>query len=283
MALRVVHTFVSEKADGPDTTLVRPSDWNDEHALEATPGKILGSTSGGDGTVVEQPMAFDGSGNPTLENVTGYFRGALGTTAQRPTHAAGRQRFNVTLTKFEYSDGTEWRSIASESWVDARIAALADLQTGDLKVSMRPAVYHSGWIPCNDGTIGSAASGASTRANADTQALYTLLYNACDNSICPVTGGRSGDAATDFAANKPIALTKVLGRALVAAGAGAGLTNRVLGAPFGSDTNTASTAITNIQPVTGGGGENMVTPGVYTSAAFSIAQASTAVNVFIKL
>lgn len=29
----ILHSFVSAKSNGPDTTLVRPSDWNDGHAL----------------------------------------------------------------------------------------------------------------------------------------------------------------------------------------------------------------------------------------------------------
>jgi hypothetical protein len=31
--MSIVHTFVSAKADGPDTTLVRPTDWNATHSL----------------------------------------------------------------------------------------------------------------------------------------------------------------------------------------------------------------------------------------------------------
>lgn len=29
------HIFVSQKPDGPDPTVVRPSDWNADHVLEA--------------------------------------------------------------------------------------------------------------------------------------------------------------------------------------------------------------------------------------------------------
>ena len=32
--MRITHPFVSSKSDGGDTTLVRPSDWNDDHAIE---------------------------------------------------------------------------------------------------------------------------------------------------------------------------------------------------------------------------------------------------------
>lgn len=63
----------------------------------------------------------------------------------------------------------------------------------------------SGWVRCNARTIGSAASGASERANADCQALYEWLWNNVSDSRCPVTGGRGANAAADWAANKPIA------------------------------------------------------------------------------
>lgn len=64
----------------------------------------------------------------------------------------------------------------------------------------------TGFVRCNGRTIGSAASGATERANADTEALYTRNYNAHADSILAVSGGRGASAAADFAANKPMAL-----------------------------------------------------------------------------
>jgi microcystin-dependent protein len=55
-----------------------------------------------------------------------------------------------------------------------------------------------------DGTIGSATSGATIRANADCANLYAHLWNGLSNTDAPVTGGRGASAAADFAANKPI-------------------------------------------------------------------------------
>lgn len=112
-----------------------------------------------------------------------------------------------------------------------------NFQTGDFVLTMRPAA-NAGWIVCNDGTIGSAASAATTRANADTQPLYTLIWNSVSNTFAPVTGGRGASAALDFAANKPIALTKMLGRALGVVGSGSGLTARTLGQTVGTETHT---------------------------------------------
>ena len=53
--------------------------------------------------------------------------------------------------------------------------------TGDGKITLKTTA-DPGWIMCNDGTIGSATSGSSTRANADTQALFTLLFNNVDDT-----------------------------------------------------------------------------------------------------
>lgn len=120
--------------------------------------------------------------------------------------------------------GVEWQtlSIPSSAFV-----------TGDIKFSANPS--QNGWIPLNDGTIGSAASGATTRANADTEALYTLLWNQCADLYCPVTGGRGASAAADFAANKPLRLPRVAGRAI----GGVGVTTRsVSGTGAAIDTGT---------------------------------------------
>ena len=49
----VKHKFVNPKPDGVDTTIVRPSDWNDEHELVANTNKVLGRTTTGAGAVEE--------------------------------------------------------------------------------------------------------------------------------------------------------------------------------------------------------------------------------------
>lgn len=122
------------------------------------------------------------------------------------------------------SDGTKWASLFNSN----------GFTTGDIKMSFK-AVADYGFVMMNDGTIGSASSGATTRANADTQALYELLWNNISNTWAPVSSGRGATAAADFAANKTLALTKVLGRALGIAGAGGSLTSRALGEWLGAE------------------------------------------------
>lgn len=106
--------------------------------------------------------------------------------------------------------------------------------TGDVKFTLK-SVADTGWIMANDGTIGSASSGATTLADASAQALYTLIWNNVSDTYAPVTGGRGASAAADWAANKKIALTKMLGRALAVAGGGSGLTPYNIGQTTGEN------------------------------------------------
>lgn len=85
------------------------------------------------------------------------------------------------------------------------------LATGDLKVSYGTGIL-SGFVRANGRTIGSATSGATERANADTQALFQYLWGADAN--LSVSGGRGASAAADWAANKTITLPDWRGRAL---------------------------------------------------------------------
>jgi hypothetical protein len=137
------------------------------------------------------------------------------------------------------------------------VSLAGTLTTGDVKFSIKT-VADPGWVLMNDGTIGSASSGA-TVANAATQALFTLIYNNITDTWAPVltsSGGATtraaqGTAAVAWAANCRISLPKMLGRALAAAGAGSGLTSRALGQASGLETSTLITA--NLPPYTPSG------------------------------
>ena len=65
---------------------------------------------------------------------------------------------------------------------------------------------HSGYLLLDGRTIGSAASGASSRANADVANLYSYLWNNVADAYAAVSGGRGASAAADFAANKTLQL-----------------------------------------------------------------------------
>ena len=94
---------------------------------------------------------------------------------------------------------------------------------------------YDGYVHCDDGTIGTAASLATAAAGMRTFNLYKVIWNAVSNLWAPVTGGRGASAIDDFNANKPMQITKILGRALASSGAGSGLTPRVIGQTLGEE------------------------------------------------
>ncbi len=122
--------------------------------------------------------------------------------------------------------------------IDVTTAVLSmPFTTGDVKLTFKT-TPDSGWVMCDDGTIGSASSGATNRANADTANLFSLLWNNVSNTYAPVSGGRGVSATADFSANKTITLVATLGRVLAISGSGSGLTPRVLGQTLGEETHT---------------------------------------------
>lgn len=85
------------------------------------------------------------------------------------------------------------------------VDATAIFQTGDV-MWLDVEGARTGWVRDNGRSIGSATSGATERANADTQALYEFMWQTYSNTICPVATGRGASAAADFAANKALTL-----------------------------------------------------------------------------
>lgn len=84
-------------------------------------------------------------------------------------------------------------------------------KTGDVKKTIKKAA-ESGWLLLDGKTIGSASSGGTSRANADTADLYALLWADWDNTVLPIQDSagspttRGASAAADFAANKRLPL-----------------------------------------------------------------------------
>lgn len=114
--------------------------------------------------------------------------------------------------------------------------------TGDFK--WRPTSETlTGWVKANAQTIGSSTSGATQRANSDTQNLFVYLWTNFTNAHCPVSGGRGSTALADFQANKTIGLPDMRAKN-----------------PCGLD-DMGNTAANIIQPsnVTSGGGDGPTT------------------------
>jgi microcystin-dependent protein len=83
--------------------------------------------------------------------------------------------------------------------------------TGD--VWWRPVnTTRTGWVRLNGRTLGNSTSGATERANADTQSLYEYLWASFSDTLCPVVTGRGASAALDYTASKAITLLDMRGR-----------------------------------------------------------------------
>lgn len=85
-------------------------------------------------------------------------------------------------------------------------------ETGDTMWTLK-AGTRDGWVRLNGRTIGSSASAATERANDDTSDLFEYLWNALNDTVSPVSGGRGASAAADFAANKTLTLKDLRGAA----------------------------------------------------------------------
>jgi hypothetical protein len=121
--------------------------------------------------------------------------------------------------------------------------------TGDIKPTFK-IVADAGFVMMNDGSIGDASSGATTRANADCINLFTLFFSNTVDADVPLqtstgsatTRAAQGSAAAAWAAHCRMVLPKALGRELAVAGAGTGLTSRALGSNSGAETHTQTTS-----------------------------------------
>lgn len=116
--------------------------------------------------------------------------------------------------------------------------------TGDTKFRATSETL-TGWVKINGQTIGSSTSGATQRANADTQNLFVYLWTNYTNAHCPVSGGRGATALADFSANKTIQVPDWRARTMV------GL----------DDMGNTAAGILLASNITSGGGDGVTTPG----------------------
>lgn len=133
----IKHPFQSAKGDGPDTTRVRPSNWNANHDIEfSSANRYLGRDQTGDGDGQELPIVPEGVGD----------------------------------------DGTMWTAAKVQAHVAAAIAAaVASVQipTGTIVGSIQGNMV--GFLPLNGSSFGPPGSGA-TFTSASYQALFTLIW-----------------------------------------------------------------------------------------------------------
>jgi hypothetical protein len=165
-----------------------------------------------------------------------------------------------TLTQIDFLDEDDFTSDSAsgvpsqqsvKAYVDTAVAASGGItgQVVDYVGSTAP----TGWVFLDGRSIGNASSAATSRANADTEDLFTLLWNSMADAQAAVSGGRGANAAADYAANKRITLPDARDRVIAGKGNMSGssanrLTNQsggvegdTLGVAGGAETHTLVT------------------------------------------
>jgi hypothetical protein len=167
-------------------------------ASTSTPATAYESFGLATGTELPHPIVLDSSGRiPEFWLADGAYRVRL-------TDVAGNEIFDIDST-------TALGASSGGSGGGDTVSEEAIFQTGDIMWQPVDGT-RSGFVRANARTIGSSSSGATERANADTETLFLFLWNNFSNSLCPVSTGRGGSAAADWAANKTIATLDMRGR-----------------------------------------------------------------------
>jgi hypothetical protein len=177
-------------------------------------------------------VEFDNSGNAAAGAKGYFFQGGTttpltvysdaneATPHEHPLEADSNGRWPVVYVPFSdtgfdekvtTSGGTQltyYEEIPNADPVEASEDSVDDAEliaTGDV-IWTPVGGTRTGFVRCNGRTMGNAASGATERANADTSALFTYLWNGLANDQAAVSGGRGASASADYAANKTITL-----------------------------------------------------------------------------
>lgn len=103
MAISLKHSFTSPKSDGVDSTLVQPSNWNAEHQLTLSSGRLVGRTTAGTGAAEEISVGGTLSLSGGVLSVTGAVTATelgylSGVTSPIQTQLDGKQASDADLT-----------------------------------------------------------------------------------------------------------------------------------------------------------------------------------------
>jgi hypothetical protein len=133
------------------------------------------------------------------------------------------------------TDGNNWFITTQTNFINTWV-------TGDRKEAYNK--VQSGWVWMDDGTIGDASSNATSRHNADTLALFTLLWSNANLQLYNSSGGaiaKGASASADFSAHNALALPKSLGRSSISTGSCGQANNYTLAQTFGEELHSLST------------------------------------------
>jgi microcystin-dependent protein len=228
---------------------------------------------------------------------------------------------NIGITNFTFYEGTIFSDTIFQTY-DEIDSVISLPQTGDVRVSLN-SFAPFGWVFCNDGVLSNGnpaivlpAGIPSARNNADTYALFSLIWNATNSnpSYAPLYDSsgvllvsRGASALADFSASRQLSLTKALGRAIASQGLanGQSTTWNLSQINVGNESQTLSAnnlpahthpfsvPFSNQAASRGGGAADTVTPQTAfngntgnnstTNTPVSIMQPTSFWNVFLKL
>jgi hypothetical protein len=269
--MKTKHPFISPKADGTDSTLVKPSDWNAEHTVETDAAAVyLGRDASAPGPVQEFPINHASSGD----------------------------------------DFTIYTKAQVDAIIAAAIAALSPgPTTGDIIASFASA--KPGWLILNGitiGNVGSASDFPNATAEALFKLFWALngntwpVFNASTGA--PSRGATADADWTSTAPYKKIPIPDASARGIIMLDYGRGIIPSLtaLGQQIGEPAHALTVAelashLHGIQDgyltagggsgtlVAGGGGGNAIfnTQNEGGGAAHNNIQPSLGANLFIKL
>ena len=187
--------------------------------------------------------------------------------------------FKITNAGAGSADG-DYVTMAQLNAIAASITNAAP--TGAVE-GFRRTTAPAGWTIEDGGTIGNASSGATNRANSDTEALFTLLWGQFSNTILPIqtsagaASTRGASAAADYAANKRMPLFDSRSRFLRGSDSGLGYDVAITVGLAQTDLIKA-----HAHPITDPGHDHSEqgsgTPGATTTAQFSSLLTAAAVQ-----
>jgi hypothetical protein len=152
MAISLTHAFTSGKSDGADSTLVQPSNWNEEHSLTMASGSLVGRSTAGTGAAEEISLSANLTlSGGTLDVTSAAFQAADATLTSiaNLTTAANKIPYFTGIDVASQLDFLDEDNMISDSatavpsqqsvkaYVDSSIAAGAinDADYGDITVS----------------------------------------------------------------------------------------------------------------------------------------------------
>ena len=189
MTVSLKHKFTSAKSDSADTSLIRPSNWNDEHDLTLATDRLLGRDTTGAGVAEEITVAggleFTGTGGIQRSALTGDVTASAGSNTTTIANDA------VTYAKIQ-NVSTNNRILGRSSAGAGDIEELSGgtgltLSSGTLSVTTN--TYQPLDADLTAIAVLAGTSGILTKTAANTWSLDTTSYSATGHthSIANVT------------------------------------------------------------------------------------------------